>query len=122
MTMEENDTNMEQSVKDIIVEENPEGTLMSITSSKRKTKYYIYKPEDGYGMFKIRQEDGEVAEELSGTYTSRKMALKELKFFLEHTKETKHAKWDRMFGEEKAPPLKTKTSIKDKEPKVAAAS
>ena len=113
---------MEESVNDIVVEENPEGTLMSITSPKRKTKYYIYKPEDGYGMFKIRQEEGEVAEELSGTYTSRKMALKDLKFFLDHAKESKHAKWDRMFGEEKAPPLKIKTSIKDKDIKVATAS
>lgn len=110
MIMEENDT------KDIILEENPEGTLMSITSPKRKTKYFIYKPEDGYGMFKIRQEGGEVAEDLSGYYTSRKTALKDLKFFLDHTKETKHAKWDRMFGEEKAPPLKKK------EVKVATAS
>lgn len=108
---------MEESViNDIVVEENPEGTLMSITSPKRKTKYFIFKPEDGYGMFKIRQEDGEVAEHLSGYYTSRKMALKALKFFLDSTKETKHAKWDRMFGEEKAPPLKKK------EVKVATAS
>jgi hypothetical protein len=96
-------------VTDIIVEENPEGTLMSVTSSKRKAKYIIYKPEDGYGMFKIRQDNGgEVAEELSGTFTSRKIALKALKYFLEHTKETKQAKWDKMFGEEKAPPLKKK--------------
>lgn len=107
---------MEESVNDIVVEENPEGTLMSITSPKRKTKYFIYKPEDGYGMFKIRQESGEVAEDLSGYYTSRKTALKDLKFFLDHAKETKHAKWDRMFGEEKAPPLKKK------EVKVATAS
>lgn len=110
MTMEENDNN-------IVIEENAEGTLMSITSPKRKTKYYIYKPEDGYGMFKIRQEEGEVAEELSGNFTSRKIALNALKFFLEHAKESKHAKWDRMFGEEKAPPLKTKKDLK-----VAAAS
>ncbi len=109
MTMEDTD-------KEIIVEENPEGTLMSITSPKRKAKYYIEKSEDGYGMFKIRQDSGEVSEELSGFYTSRKMALKALTFFLEHAKETKHAKWDRMFGEEKAPPLKKK------EVKVAAAS
>lgn len=113
MTMEDTD-------KEIIVEENPEGTLMSVTSPKRKAKYIIYKPENGYGMFKIKQDNGgEVAEELSGSYTSRKTALKTLQFYLDHTKETKQAKWDRMFGEEKAPPLKTK---KNKEVKVATAS
>lgn len=93
----------------IIVEENPEGTLMTVSSKKRKAKYIIYKPEDGYGMFKIKTDNGgDTAEELSGYYTSRKMALSKLKFYLDHIKETKEAKWDRMFGEEKAPPLKKK--------------
>jgi len=99
MTMEENR---------IIIEENPEGTLMSVSSNKRKAKYFIYKPEDGYGMFKIKSDTGDVAEELQGYYTSRKLALKDLTYFLDHVKESKEAKWDRMFGEEKAPPLKKK--------------
>jgi hypothetical protein len=118
MTME--DTDKELPVKgEIIVEENAEGTLMSVTSPKRKAKYIIYKPEDGYGMFRIKQDSGgEVAEEISGAYTSRKTALNTLKFYLDHAKETTYAKWDRMFGEEKAPPLKTK----NKELKVGATS
>lgn len=92
----------------LIVEENKEGTLMSVTSNKRKTKYTIYKPEDGYSMFKIRVDNGSVPEEISGYYTSRKSALSDLKYWLDHASESKEAKWDRMFGEEKAPPLKTK--------------
>lgn len=97
----------------LLIEENPEGTLMTITSPKRKMKYIIYKPEDGYGMFRIRTDSGDVASVLQGSYTSRKTALKDLKFYLEHTKESKEAKWDRMFGEEKAPPLKTKPRSKE---------
>lgn len=97
------------------VEENAEGTIMTVTSSKRKAKFTIYKPEDGYSMFKIKSDSGAVPEHLSGYYTSRKSALDNLKFWLEHTPESKEAKWDRMFGEEKAPPLKTK------EKKIAAA-
>lgn len=92
----------------IIVEENPEGTLMSVSSNKRKSKYTIYKPEDGFSMFKIKTDSGNVPEQLSGYYTSRKSALRDLTYWLEHSKESKEAKWDRMFGEEKAPPLKTK--------------
>lgn len=92
----------------IIVEENAEGTLMSVTSSKRKSKYTIYKPEDGYSMFKIKVDSGTVPESISGYYTSRKTALSDLKYWLNHATESKEAKWDRMFGEEKAPPLKTK--------------
>ena len=91
-----------------VVEENAEGTLMSVTSSKRKTKYTIYKPEDGYSMFKIRVDTGVVPEQLSGYYTSRKSALNDLTYWLNHVVESKEAKWDRMFGEEKVPPLKTK--------------
>lgn len=92
----------------VIVEENPEGTIMTVSSEKRKTKYTIYKPEDGYSMFKIKSESGNVPENLSGYYTSRKSALKDLTYWLDHVPESKNAKWDRMFGEEKAPPLKTK--------------
>ena len=91
-----------------IVEENAEGTLMTVSSNKRKAKYTIYKPEDGYSMFKIKADSGVVPEHLSGYYTSRKSALESLTFWLNHTHESKEAKWDRMFGEEKAPPLKTK--------------
>jgi hypothetical protein len=92
-----------------LVEDNPEGTLMTVSSSKRKAKYHIYKPEDGFGLFKIRQDNGgNVVDELSGSYTSRKTALNALLYWLEHAKESKEAKWDRMFGEDKAPPLKTK--------------
>ena len=92
----------------VIVEENPEGTLMTVSSEKRKSKYTIYKPEDGFSMFKIKCETGIIPDPLSGSYTSRKTALKDLTYWLEHATESKNAKWDRMFGEEKAPPLKTK--------------
>jgi len=92
----------------LIVEENPEGTIMTVSSEKRKSKYTIYKPEDGFSMFKIKSESGNVPENLSGYYTSRKSALKDLTYWLDHVPESKNAKWDRMFGEEKAPPLKTK--------------
>ena len=100
----------------IIVEENPEGTLMTVTTPKRKAKYTIYKPEDGYGMFKIKADNGMIPEHLSGSYTSRKTALSNLTYWLDHVEESKEAKWDRMFGEEKAPPLKKK------EVKVASAN
>lgn len=92
----------------VIVEENPEGTIMTVSSDKRKAKYTIYKSEDGFSMFRIKSESGSVPEDLSGYYTSRKSALKDLTFWLDHVSESKNAKWDRMFGEEKAPPLKTK--------------
>ena len=105
MTMEENKI-MDENL--IIVEDNPEGTLMTVSSPKRKAKYIIYKPEDGYGMFKIKLETGDTSATLSGYYTNRKTALQALTFYLEHTKESKEAKWDRMFGDEKAPPLKKK--------------
>lgn len=99
------------------IEEDEEGTKTTVSSNKRKTKYIIYKPEDGYGLFRIKQESGgEVAAEISGAYTSRKKALEDLKSYFAQTKESKEAKWDRMFGEEKAPPLKKK------EVKVATAS
>lgn len=92
----------------LLIEENEEGTQTIVSSVKRKSKYFIYKPEDGYGMFRIRSESGEPVQELSGAYTSRKLALNALKFWFEHAKETKEAKWDRMFGEEKAPPVRKK--------------
>ena len=105
MTMVERDTN---DIDLIVVEENPEGTLMTVTSNKRKSKYTIYKHENGYGMFQIKSDGGHVPDHLSGFYTSRKIALSNLKYWLEHSKESKEAKWDRMFGEEKAPLPKLK--------------
>ena len=102
MTTDETDNDF------IVVEDNKEGTLLTISSNKRKTKYTIYKPEDGYSMFKIQAEDSKVPEHLSGSYISRKAALTDLTFWLKQTPESKEAKWDRMFGEEKAPPLRTK--------------
>jgi hypothetical protein len=92
----------------LVIEENEEGTQTVVSSPKRKSRYIIYKPEDGYGMFKIKSESGDPVQELSGSYTSRKLALNALKYWFDHTKESKEAKWDRMFGEEKAPPLKKK--------------
>lgn len=105
MTMVENGTN---DTDLIVTEENKEGTILNVTSSKRKTVYTIYKPEDGYSMFKIKADSGNVPEHLSGYYTNRKTALADLSYWLEHTPESKEAKWDRMFGEEKAPPPKLK--------------
>jgi len=102
MTMVEDDRDL------IVTEENKEGTLMTVTSPKRKSVYTIYKPNDGYSMFKIRSDNGQIPDSLSGYYTSRKTALKDLIYWLTHTEESKEAKWDRMFGEEKAPPLKVK--------------
>lgn len=102
MTMAESDTDL------IVTEDNKEGTQITVTSTKRKTAYTIYKPNDGYSMFRIKSENGKIPEHLTGYYTSRKVALADLTYWLEHTPESKEAKWDRMFGEEKAPPLKTK--------------
>lgn len=102
MTMVESDTDL------IVTEENKEGTLLNVTSSKRKTMYTIYKPTDGYSMFKIKAENGSIPDSLSGYYTNRKTALSDLSYWLVHTPESKEAKWDRMFGEEKAPPPKLK--------------
>lgn len=102
MTMVENDSDL------IVTEENKEGTLMTVTSPKRKAVYTIYKPDDGYSMFKIKADSGLVPEHLSGYYTNRKTALSDLTYWLVHTPESKEAKWDRMFGEEKAPPPKLK--------------
>jgi len=102
MTMVEDDRDL------IVTEENKEGTLMTITSPKRKSVYTIYKSNDGYSMFKIKSDNGDVPSHLSGDYTNRKTALKDLTYWLTQTSESKEAKWDRMFGEEKAPPLKVK--------------
>lgn len=102
MIMVENDTDL------IVTEENKEGTLMTVTSNKRKAVYTIYKPNDGYSMFKIKSDNGQIPEHLTGYYTNRKAALSDLTYWLTHTTESKEAKWDRMFGEEKAPPLKVK--------------
>ena len=95
MTMVEDDRDL------IVAEENKEGTLMTITSPKRKSVYTIYKSNDGYSMFKIKSDNGDVPSHLSGDYTNRKTALKDLTYWLTQTSESKEAKWDRMFGEEK---------------------
>lgn len=102
MTMAETDNDL------IVVEDNKEGTVLTITSPKRKAKYTIYKPEDGYSMFRISTDSGSIPDHLSGYYTSRKSALADLEFWLDSVPESKEAKWDRMFGEDKVPPLKTK--------------
>lgn len=102
MTMEENGTDL------IVTEDNKEGTLLTVTSPKRKSVFTIYKPTDGYSMFKIKSDTGSVPEHLSGCYTNRKSALSDLSYWLEHAPESREAKWDRMFGEEKAPPPKLK--------------
>lgn len=100
---------MAEDDKDLIVtEDNKEGTLMTVRSPKRKVEYTIYKPNDGFSMFKIKSDNGSIPEHLSGSYTSRKSALKDLVYWLEHAKESNEAKWDRMFGEEKAPHPKVK--------------
>jgi hypothetical protein len=92
----------------IVTEENKEGTILNVTTSKRKSMFTIYKPTDGYSMFKIKSESGSMPEHLSGYYTNRKTALADLTYWLVHTPESREAKWDRMFGEEKAPPPKLK--------------
>jgi hypothetical protein len=107
MTTEEN--------KITVTENNKEGTSLSVKSLKRKATYTIYKPNDGYSMFKIMADVGAVPEHLSGYYTSMKKALSDLTFWLATVNSTKDAEWDNKYKDTPPPP-----PLKIKENKVAA--
>lgn len=97
---------------DIEFEEDKEGVTLTVKSPKRNCSYIIYKPEDGFSMFKIKSNAGQTPGELDGMYTNRKKALQDLLYFLVHAKESISARYERVHGtDEKAPPLKTKKDI-----------
>ncbi len=91
------------------VEESKDGTTLTIRSDKRVNAFVIYKPENGYAMFKIKYEgSGQVPAELSGAYTSRTSALKDLTFWIKHNEPTKEKVWEDKYKDSPPPELKTK--------------
>ena len=96
------------------VEENADGTVTTIKTDKRINAFIIYKPDYGYSMFKIKYGGtGQVPVELSGMYTSRYSALKDLKFWIEHAEPTKEKVWEEKYKDTVTPELKTKPIKKD---------
>ena len=92
------------------VKESDDGLTLTIKTDKRINAFQIYKPNDGYSMFKIRYEEsnGEVPAELQGVYTGRREALKALTFWIEHAMPTKDNVWEDKYKDTVVPELKTK--------------
>lgn len=61
---------------------------IEVTSSKREAVFTIQRTLDGYALFKIHSSKGPIPKELSGVYTSPKMALKDLEFYLTYSKKS----------------------------------
>jgi len=97
------------------VKEDADGLTLTITTDKRVNPFVIYKPtENGFSMFKIKYENNSpVPEKISGYYTSRVDALKDLKFFIEHVEPTKDKVWADKYKDVSVPELKTKPVKKD---------
>lgn len=94
------------------VSESDDGLTLTIKTDKRVNPFQIYRPEDGFAMFKIRYEgsNSPVPDELSGSYTSRKSAFDHLSYWLEHSKPTKEKEWEDKYKDTPTPTLKVKAN------------
>lgn len=92
------------------VKESEDGLTLTITTDKRMNAFQIYRPDDGFSMFKIKYEGNNtpVPAELSGSYTSRKAALDILKYWIEHAEPTKEKEWEDKYKDVATPTLKVK--------------
>jgi len=92
------------------VSESEDGLTLTITTDKRMNPFQIYRPDDGFSMFKIKYDgsNAPVPNELSGSYTSRKAALDSLKYWVEHSKPTKEKEWEDKYKDTPTPTLKVK--------------
>ena len=61
---------------------------IEVTSDKRETTYTIQKTQDGYALFRVLSAKGPLPKELSGVYTSPKLALKDIEFYLTYCKKS----------------------------------
>ena len=100
----------------MVVDESEDGLTLTIKTDKRVNAFQIFKPTDGYSMFKIKYEgnNGEVPTELQGSYTGRREALKALTEWIEKAKPTKDKEWADKYKDTVTPELKTK-AVKNKE-------
>lgn len=92
------------------VTESDDGLTLTIKTDKRINAFQIYRPDDGYSMFKIKYDGNNtpVPSELSGSYTSCKSALDNLKGWLEHAEPTKEKEWEDKYKDVATPTLKVK--------------
>ena len=90
--------------------ESEDGLTMTIKTDKRVNAFQIYKPSDGFSMFKIKYEgtNTQVPSELSGSYTSRKLAFDALKYWIDHSEPTKQKEWEDKYKDIPTPKLKVK--------------
>lgn len=92
------------------VTENEDGLVTTIKTDKRIHAFQIYKPNDGFAMFKIKYQDNNtpVPSELSGYYTSSKYALDTLKRWVDTAEPTKQKEWEDKYKDVVPPTLKVK--------------
>jgi hypothetical protein len=55
---------------------------LEVTSDKRAATYRVQKTQDGFALFKVAISKGALPKELTGVYTSPKLALKDIEFYL----------------------------------------
>lgn len=94
------------------VSESEDGLTLTIKTDKRINPLQIYRPDDGFSMFKIRYEgtNTPVPAELSGSFTSRKSALDHLKYWIDHSQPTKEKEWEDKYKDTPTPTLKVKAN------------
>jgi len=74
---------------DIKITKSKDGFEFKIESSKTERPLVVYKTEDGYVFYAVKFEGGsQVPKELSGTWTSKSAALKDVLKHLETKKPT----------------------------------
>lgn len=73
--------------------------FMEIKSDKFSTTFLISKEENGFIFFKISAKKGHVPKKLSGSYTTMKLAEKDLMDYIRTAKESKSVK-TKKYGDE----------------------
>jgi len=78
------------------------------TTPKRKRKIKIFVPVGSFARWKITYDNGKAIDELSGSYLSRKEAMKAVTTWERTAKKTVDAKQHELFGDKEPPVLKRK--------------
>jgi hypothetical protein len=93
----------------VVVEEDTENKTVWLTTPKRESKIKVFIPQfSGYSFWKIRYEDGTEIPELSGSFITKREALKALDIWEEATKISKTKYQRDNWGHEEPPVLKRK--------------
>ena len=91
------------------VDEN-DRPMYEVTSPKHRRKFRVVKSNDGFALFRIQVANGTTPKMLEGKYTSLEAAYKQIRQYVNQTRETPELKRKKYWEENHAPTVHTDSS------------